>query len=48
MHRGIGKKGSKAVIRWDEADWEAFDAIKKVLCESLMLQRVKTPINLLS
>ena len=38
--RDIGKKGSKAVIGCDEADLEAFEAIKKVLCESLILQGV--------
>ena len=30
--REIGKKGSKAEIGWDEADLEAFEAIKKVFC----------------
>ena len=40
MPREIREKGSKAVIGWDEADLEAFEAIKKVLCESLILQRV--------
>ena len=38
--RDVGKTGSKAVIGWDEADLEAFEAIKKVLCENLLLQRV--------
>ena len=36
----IGKKGSKAVIGWEEADLEAFESINKVLCESLILQKV--------
>ncbi len=38
--RDVGKKGSKAVIEWEDADLEAFEAIKKVLCENLLLQRV--------
>ena len=38
--RNVGKKGSKAVIGWYEAYLEAFEAIKKVLCESLILKRV--------
>ena len=38
--RDVRKKGSKAVLGWDEADLEDFEAIKKVLCESLILQRV--------
>ena len=38
--RDIGKKGSTAVIGWDEAELEAFEDIKKVLCDSLILQRV--------
>ena len=38
--RDVGKKGSKAVIGWDDADLEAFEAIKKVMCDSLVLQRV--------
>ena len=28
VHRDVGNKGSKAVIGWDEADLEAFEAIK--------------------
>ena len=40
MPRDVGKKGSKAVIEWNEADLEAFEAIRKVLCENLLLQRV--------
>ena len=38
--RDIGKKESTAVIGWDEADLEDFEAIKRVLCDSLILQRV--------
>ena len=38
--RDIGKKGSKAHITWEEEDLAAFAEIKKVLCESLSLQRV--------
>ena len=36
----VGKKGSTAVFEWNEADLEAFETIKKVLCENLILQRV--------
>ena len=34
------KKGSKAVIGWEEADLGAFEAIKRILCENLLFQRV--------
>ena len=44
MPRDIGKKGSTAVIGWDEADLDAFEAIKKVLCDSLILKQVNPDI----
>ena len=45
--RDIGKKGSKALFGWDDTNLEAFEAIKKVLCDSLIFQRVN-PDKLLS
>ena len=38
--RAEGKKGSKVKIEWGEGDIRAFEEIKKVLCEKLLLQRV--------
>ena len=47
VSREVGKKGSKAVIGWDEADLEAFEAIKNYCANPINLQRVN-PINILS
>ena len=34
------KKGSTAKIVWEKGDVEAFEEIKRLLCEALSLQRV--------
>ena len=38
--REVGKKGSTAKIVWEKGDVEAFEEIKRLLCEALSLQRV--------
>ena len=38
--RGKGKKGSKEPITWTQEDQEAFEQLKKVMCEELILQRI--------
>ena len=38
--RGLGKKGSRYPITWDADDQKAFEDIKSLLCERLVLQRM--------
>ena len=38
--KGAGKKGSRLPITWEQEDQEAFEAIKRLLCERLALQRM--------
>ena len=38
--REEGRKGSKKKIEWSNADIEAFERLKQVLCSKLVLQRV--------
>ena len=38
--RGAGKNGSRLPITWEQEDHEAVEAIKRLLCESLALQRM--------
>jgi len=38
--RGLGKKGSRYPISWEKEDQETFEAIKRLLCERLVLQRM--------